>query len=291
MKWIRRFCLVIALMGILAIFYTKHSNLDTSLGYYQLFGALAVLVATFIPWKSLFQSGSVGRRTVKTTHSGSNSSMFAGFGGWTEKHSLIVAGFVLATLGLLFFLLASRQEDFKIFALIGSVLILGSAGLFLQNGGGLEGVLKGWAKHGLPATGFVVFLVLSAWLAHDAYLDGSTWWEEFPVWIAVGVAFLFGLATVGKLKGFLELCGKGIALFFGILGSTLSGKHSLGLAMIMWGTLLISGGFTSVSMSKMELFEDIAGLQQTALESAKIMIGIGFFLVILSPLAFMGKKK
>lgn len=204
---------------------------------------------------------------------------------------VLIAAFALALAGLGFWYFAASQEDFKIGALIGFTLMMCATGLLLHHGGKLEETLKGWVKHGLPATGFVVSLVVAAWLAHSANLDGLTWWKELPVWVAVGVAFLFGLATVGMLKGFLELCGKGIASFFGMIGKTLAFQHGAFIAMILWVVILIGGGVTFFSMSKLELFEDVEGLPQAVFDAMKFVIAIGFFLIVFSPLAFMGKKK
>ncbi len=208
-----------------------------------------------------------------------------------KKYPLVIAATVVAVAGLLFWWFAPRQEDFKIFALIGFLLMVSSAGLLLQHAGKLEKTLKGWVKHGLPGTGFVISLMTAAWLAHDAHLDGLTWWKEPHILVAFFVAFLFGLATVGMLKGFLELCGKGIASFFGIIGSILRGKHSTGLAMIMWGLILTGGGVALFSGSKLELFEDVYGLPQAVFDTVKFVIAIGFFLIVFSVLAFMVKGK
>ena len=209
-----------------------------------------------------------------------------------KEYRLILGAIASVVAGLLFWWFAPGQENFKIFALIGFVLMMCAIGLLLQHAGKLEKTMKGWAKDGLPGTGFVISLMTAAWLAHDAYLDGHTGWDQpSHVWVAVGVAFLFGLATVGLLEGFLELCGNGIALFFGIIGSILSGKHSLGLAMIMWGLILAGGGVALFSGSKLELFEDVYGLPQAVFDTVKFVIAIGFFLIVFSVLAFMVKGK
>lgn len=205
---------------------------------------------------------------------------------------VILAAVALIAIGLGFWYFAASNEDFKMFALIGFILMMCAVGLLLRHGGKLEETLKGWAKHGLSATGFVISLVTAAWWAHNVYLDGLTWWKELHVLGAFLVAFLFGLATVGMLKGFLELCGKGIASFFGIIGNTLAGKYSTGFAMIMWGLILTGGGVALFSGSKLELFEDVYGLPQAVFDTMKFVIAIAFFLIVFSVLAFMvrGKK-
>ena len=204
---------------------------------------------------------------------------------------VLLAAIALIAAGLGFWWFAASQENFKMFALIGFILMICALGLLLQHAGKLEETLKGWSKHGLPATGFVVSLAVAAWLAHDAYLDGLTWWKELHVLGAFFVAFLFGLATVGMLKGFLELCGKGIASFFGMIGKILAFKHGPFIAMVFWALILIGGGVTFFSMSKMELLEDFEGLPQVVFDIMKLVIAIGLFLIVFSPLAFMGKKK
>lgn len=297
---IRKICYGIILVGVFRIFQAWHLSIDTFIGYYVVGGALLVLGATFIPWKSLFSGGSVGHRAVQTTHSGP--SKFAQFGGWfgkvladlgtwVLKNIIVVAGFALIVSGMLFWWFAPQQEDFKIFTLAGLILNLCGASFLLYKADMLETVLKGWSKHGLRATGFVISLLATVWLAHNAYFGGTGWGDTSSVSIAAGVTFLFGLATVGLLKAFLEACGKGIASFFGIIWSTLSGKYSLGLAMIMWGALFLVGGFAFISGSKMELFEDFLGLPQVARESVELFIAIGWFLVVFSVLAFMVKGK
>lgn len=289
-----------ALIGILEIFLAWYWDKDSLLGYYVAGGALLVLGATFIPWKSLFQSGSVGHRTVQTTHSGS--SKFAQFGGWVGKflasfgtwvlkNILVVTGFVLMVSGMLFWWFAPQQEDFKIFTLAGLILNLCGTGFLLYKANRLEKVLKGWAKHGLRATGFVISLLTTVWLAHNAYFGGTGWGDTSSVSIAVGVAFFFGLATVGLLKAFLEACGKGVASFFGMIGKTLSFQYGAFIALILWAVILIGGGVTFFSMSKLELFEDIVGLPQAMFDVIKFVVAIGFFLIVFSPLALMGKKK
>ncbi len=162
---------------------------------------------------------------------------------------VILAAFALIAAGLGFWWFAPSQENFKIFALIGFVLILCAVGLLLQHAGELGNTLKGWTKHGLPATGFAISLAFAVWLAHDAYLDGLLWWKELHVQVAFGVALLLGLATVGALVPLLKGLGS-------LLYEALSGKFSAWIAVPLWLAILLALGFFTNYFGKLEAFED-----------------------------------
>lgn len=286
--------MALALGSILGLFLTWYwGNEYNPLAYYILSGSLAVIVITFIPWKSLFQSGSVGRRTVKTTHSGSNSSMFAGFGGWAKKHGWLIAGILLAIGSLAFFLGAINADEKVTLLVLSGALALASFFSFLVYGGALQSFFA----NKKAVAGLWLLISIASAFAFGAYAkeEALSWsdpaWTHIAFAVSLSSAFLTVLYLVDLLEVFLRKLGWLLMQPFIIFWKTLAFQHGAFMGMIFWALLLIGGGVTFFSMSKLELFEDVAGLPQAVFGVMKWVMAIGFFLIVFSPLAFMGKGK
>lgn len=291
--WIRRYCLGFALIGILEIFLAWYWDKDSLLGYYVAGGALLVLGATFIPWKSLFSSRGTVHHTPKITQAGSSSNMFEGFGGWAQKHGWLIAGILLAIGSLVCFLGAINADEKVTLLVLSGALALAGFFSFLV----YRGALQSFFANKKAVAGLWLLISIASAFAFGAYAkEEALGWSD-PAWIHIAFAvslssaFLTVLYLVDLLEVFLKKMGWLLLQPFVIFGKALAFQYGAFIGMVFWALLLIGGGVTFFSMSKLELFEDIVGLPQAMFDVMKFVIAIGFFLIVFSPLALMWKKK